>query len=126
MKKITIKKINEDIFYEKLENGLDVYLYVNKNIHNNYVTFTTKYGSIYNEFTNANGDTIKVPHGIAHFLEHKVFALENDPQPEEYYGSNGAITNAYTTFKNTTYLFSGANSLFSNVTDLLDFVQSIY
>jgi len=34
MEKITIKKINEDIIYEKLENGLDVYLYVNKNIHN--------------------------------------------------------------------------------------------
>ena len=126
MKKITIKKINEDIYYEKLENGLDVYLYVNKNIHNNYVTFTTKYGSIYNEFTDSEGEMIKVPKGIAHFLEHKVFALENDPQPEEYYGKYGCLTNAYTTFKNTTYLFSGTNNLFDNVAYLLDFVQSIY
>lgn len=126
MKKITIKKINEDIFYEKLDNGLDVYLYVNKNIHNNYVTFTTKYGSIYNEFTDSDGKMIKVPKGIAHFLEHKVFALENDPQPEEYYGKYGCITNAYTTFKNTTYLFSGTNNLLNNVVYLLDFVQSIY
>ena len=126
MKKITIKKINEDIYYEKLENGLDVYLYVNKNIHNNYVTFTTKYGSIYNEFTDNEGKMIKVPKGIAHFLEHKVFALENDPQPEEYYGKYGCLTNAYTTFKNTTYLFSGTNNLFDNVAYLLDFVQSIY
>jgi len=126
MKKITIKKINEDIYYEKLENGLDIYLYVNKNIHNNYVTFTTKYGSIYNEFTDNEGKMIKVPKGIAHFLEHKVFALENDPQPEEYYGKYGCLTNAYTTFKNTTYLFSGTNNLFDNVAYLLDFVQSIY
>ena len=32
MKKITINKINEDIYYEKLDNGLMVYLYVNKNV----------------------------------------------------------------------------------------------
>lgn len=126
MKKITIKKINEDIFYEKLDNGLDVYLYVNKNIHNNYVTFTTKFGSIYNEFTDSNGKMWKTPKGIAHFLEHKVFAVENDPQPEEYYGKYGCITNAYTTFKNTTYMFSGTNNLFDNVVYLLDFVQNIY
>jgi len=49
MKKIKINRVNEDIYYEKLDNGMDIYFYVNKNIHNNYVTFTTKYGSIYNE-----------------------------------------------------------------------------
>ena len=31
MKKITIKHVNEDIYFETLENGLKVYLYVNKN-----------------------------------------------------------------------------------------------
>ena len=126
MKKITIKKINEDIYYEKLDNGLDVYLYVNKNMQNNFVTFTTKYGSIYNEFEDENGKMIKVPNGIAHFLEHKVFVQKDDPQPEEYYGANGSICNAYTTFKNTTYLFSGTNNVYDNVNYLLDFVQNIY
>ena len=126
MKKITIKKINEDIYYEKLDNGLDVYLYVNKNIHNNYVTFTTKYGSIYNEFEDDNGKMIKVPNGIAHFLEHKVFVQKDDPQPEEFYGNVGCLTNAYTTFKNTTYLFNGPNNLEDNVKYLLDFVQNLY
>ena len=126
MKKITINKINEDIYYEKLDNGLDVYLYVNKNMQNNFVTFTTKYGSIYNEFEDENGKMIKVPNGIAHFLEHKVFVQKNDPQPEEYYGANGSICNAYTTFKNTTYLFSGTNNVYDNVNYLLDFVQNIY
>ena len=77
--------------------------YVNKNIHNNYVTFTTKYGSVYNEFEDENGKLIKVPNGIAHFLEHKVFVQEKDPQPEDFYGKNGALCNAYTTFKNTLF-----------------------
>lgn len=126
MKKITINKIDEDIYYEKLDNGLDVYLYVNNNMRNNYVTFTTKYGSVFNEFEDNKGKMIKVPNGIAHFLEHKVFVQKEDPQPEEYYGSNGSLTNAYTTFKNTSYLFSGTNNVYDNVNYLLDFVQDLY
>lgn len=127
MEKITIKKINEDIYFEKLDNGLTVYLYTNKNIHNNYVTFTTKYGSIYNEFNEVGQDKlIKVPNGIAHFLEHKVFVQEEGPQPEEFYGKNGGLSNAYTTFKNTTYLFSGTDNIEENVNYLLDFVQNLY
>lgn len=127
MKKITINHINEDIYYEKLDNGLSVYLYVNKNMHNNYVTFTTNYGSINNEFgLGEGGKFYKVPNGIAHFLEHKVFVQENDPQPEDYFARSGGVCNAYTTFKNTTYLFSSCNNLVDNVSFLLDFVQNIY
>lgn len=127
MKKITINKINEDIYYEKLDNGMDVYLYVNKDIQNNYVTFTTRYGSVYNEFEDSNkGKLEKVPNGIAHFLEHKVFVQEEEMQPEEFYAKNGALTNAYTTFKNTTYLFSGTDKIEENINYLLDFVQELY
>ena len=50
MKKIVINRVDETIYKEVLDNGMEVYFYVNKNIHNNYVTFTTKYGSVYNEF----------------------------------------------------------------------------
>ena len=126
MKKITIKKIDEDIYYEKLDNGLDVYLYTNKNVHNNYVTYTTKYGSIYNEFEDETGKMIKVPKGIAHFLEHKVFVEKDGLQPEEFYGQSGTLSNAYTTFKNTTYLFTGVNNLEDNICYLLDFVGNLY
>ena len=126
MKKITINKIDEDIYYEKLDNGLDVYLYTNNNIHNNYVTYTTKYGSIYNEFQDETGKMIKVPNGIAHFLEHKVFVEKDGPQTEEFYGASGTLSNAYTTFKNTTYLFSGVNNLEDNICYLLDFVGNLY
>ena len=127
MKKITIKHVNEDIYYEKLDNGMDVYLYVNKNMHNNYATFTTKYGSVNNEFgIGKDGKFYKVPNGIAHFLEHKVFVQEKDPQPEDYFAQSGGVCNAYTTFKNTTYLFSSCKNVIDNVGFLLDFVQSIY
>ena len=126
MKKITINKVDENIYYHKLDNGLDVYFYVNEHLHNNMVTFTTRYGSVYNEILDKNGKYKRVPNGIAHFLEHKVFVQKDDPQPEEFYGMSGCLSNAYTTFKNTTYLFTGTNNIYENVDYLLDFVQDLY
>ena len=127
MKKIKLKESNEIIYYDKLDNGLEVYLYNKDNFHSNYVTFTTKFGSVYNEFVPiGKSKMIKVPHGVAHFLEHKVFEQENDPQPMEFFSETGAVTNEYTTFKNTTYLFECSNDLIKNINYLLDFVQSPY
>lgn len=127
MKEIRLNNLDEVIYYKKLDNGLDVYLYNKEGVSNNYVTFTTKFGSIYNEFVPiGKNKMIKVPNGVAHFLEHKVFAQENGPQPEEFFASSGALCNAYTTFKNTTYLFSGPSALVKNIQFLLDFVQTPY
>ncbi len=127
MKKIKFNIIDEEVYYEKLDNGMDVYLFSKDNFHNNYVTFTTKFGSIYNEFVPIGKDKmIKVPKGVAHFLEHKVFIQEYDPQPSDFFAESGALTNAYTTFKNTTYLFTGPDNLVENVKYLLDFVQEPY
>ena len=50
MEKIRIKNLEEDVYYEKLDNGLEVYLYTKDDIYTNYVTFTTKYGYVYNDF----------------------------------------------------------------------------
>ena len=127
MKTIKLNGVDEVIYYKKLDNGLDVYLYNKEDANNNYVTFTTKFGSIYNEFTPiGKSKMIKVPNGIAHFLEHKVFAQEEDPQPDEFFAESGALSNAYTTFKNTTYLFSGPSKLKENICFLLDYVQQPY
>lgn len=127
MKKIKFNIIGEEVCYEKLDNGMDVYLFSKDNFHNNYVTFTTKFGSIYNEFVPIGKEKmIKVPKGVAHFLEHKVFIQKEDPQPSDFFAESGALTNAYTTFKNTTYLFTGPDNLIENVKYLLDFVQEPY
>ena len=127
MEKIKIKDIEEYVYYEKLSNGLEVYLYTKDTVHNNYVTFTTKYGSIYNEFVPIGKEEMtSFPRGIAHFLEHKVFVQKEDPQPMEFFARSGSVCNAYTTFKNTSYLFYATESLKENINYLLDYVQNIY
>ncbi len=127
MNKFKIKDIEEYIYYEKLDNGMEVYLYTKDTAHNNYVTFTTKYGSVYNEFVPIGESKMKsFPRGIAHFLEHKVFVQKEDPQPMEFFAKSGSICNAYTTFKNTSYLFYATESLKDNINYLLDYVQNIY
>lgn len=127
MEKIKIKDIDEYVYYEKLDNGLEVYLYKKDNVHNNYVTFTTKYGSVYNEFVPIDENEMKTfPKGIAHFLEHKVFVQKEGLQPMEFFAQSGSICNAYTTFRNTSYLFYATESLKENISYLLDYVQNIY
>lgn len=127
MEKFKLEATGEEIITETLDNGMTVYLYKKEDCTNNYVTFTTKFGSIYNEFIPIGKNKMtKVPNGVAHFLEHKVFVQEHDPQPEEFFARSGAICNAYTTFKNTTYLFSGPNNLEENIEFLLDYVQNPY
>ena len=52
--------------------------------------------------------------------------IVEEETPEEFFAKSGALCNAYTTFKNTTYLFSSCDNLLDNVGFLLDFVQNIY
>ena len=121
MKKITINHVNEDIYFETLDNGLKVYLYVNKNMHNNYVTFTTKYGAVYNEFVPIGKNKMKsFPKGIAHFLEHKVMALSENPNISKRINELGSLANAWTSYYGTNYNLFGSINPIENLKLLLD------
>ncbi len=122
MKEITIEKINKKLYYEKLNNGLQVYLLPNKKVKGYYVSFMTKYGSINTSFSSNNKD-INVPNGIAHFLEHKVFEQEDGIDPFTFFSKSGSDCNAYTGYDQTCYLFSGSSNIKKNINYLLDYVQ---
>ena len=127
LKVINISGTEDKLYYKKIDNGMEVYMIPNKNILNVYATFTTKYGSVVDEFVPINeSKMIKVPKGIAHFLEHKVFEQEGRMQPFEFYSKSGTDCNAHTTLNNTTYEFMGPNNFQENLEYLLDFVQSPY
>lgn len=127
MEKINLTDLSEEFFYEKLDNGLEIYMIPKKNVTDIYATFTTKFGSINTEFVPIGEDKMtKFNEGIAHFLEHKMFETEDGIDPFEFYSKNGASCNAYTSYDKTTYLFLGPGHLKENINYLLDYVQSIY
>lgn len=127
MKKIEIKHLDITLYEEVLDNGLKVYIVPKNNINNVYATFTTNYGSNTIEFIPIDGNKmVKVPYGIAHFLEHKCFEQEDGIDPFAFFGDNGSDANANTNQVKTTYLFSGPDYIEENLNYLLDYVQSPY
>lgn len=126
MEKIVYENIKETLYYEKLDNGLDVYLLPKKGFKKYYATFTTKYGSIDNTFIPiGKKEYLTVPDGIAHFLEHKMFESEKGDVFEEF-SEYAANSNAFTSFNRTAYLFSCTSYFEENLNLLLDFVQDPY
>lgn len=127
MKKTKLEKLKLEIYEEKLDNGLEIYIIPKNNCNNIYATFSTKYGSNNDEFTPINEKKMKkFPLGIAHFLEHKMFEMSDGTDPFEIYSNNGADANANTSNDKTTYLFSGPDFFKENLTYLLDYVQKPY
>jgi len=120
------EQMDEAVYYEKLNNGLQVYLMPKTGFNKTYATFTTKYGSIDNHFIPlGENEPIHVPDGIAHFLEHKLFEKE-DYDVFQKFSATGASSNAFTSFTRTCYLFSTTSEVETNLTTLLDFVQAPY
>ncbi|MFJ7696562.1 EF-P 5-aminopentanol modification-associated protein YfmH [Lysinibacillus fusiformis] len=126
MKTIEFKQLDETLYYEKLENGLDVYILPKKGFSKTFVTFTTKYGSIDRTFVPiGQTDSVTVPDGIAHFLEHKMFEKE-DGDVFQKFSEYGASANAFTSFTRTAYLFSSTDNIYKSTETLLNFVQEPY
>lgn len=126
MKTIEFKQLDETLYYEKLENGLDVYILPKKGFSKTFVTFTTKYGSVDRTFVPiGETESVTVPDGIAHFLEHKMFEKE-DGDVFQKFSEYGASANAFTSFTRTAYLFSSTDNIYKSTETLLNFVQEPY
>ena len=125
MKKNKIDFFNEYIYYEKIDNGLEIYILPNNKKEDIFVTLTTKYGGCNSQFM-YNDKYIKVPTGIAHFLEHKMFEQEDNIDPFSFFGSSGTYCNASTNYYNTSYIFAGSMNFKNNLNYLLDFIQNPY
>ena len=118
-------KLDLKVYSETLKNGLEIYIVPTAQNNNIYVTFSTKFGSRMCEFE-VNNQMTKVPLGIAHFLEHKVFEQKDGIDPFSFFSERGANANANTTYDKTTYLFSGVDFFEENLNYLLDYVQEPY
>lgn len=125
MKEINYDFFNTKLYYEKLNNGLEIYIIPNNKVKDIYVTLNVKYGGLNFPFK-LNNKYRNVPNGIAHFLEHKLFEQENGIDPMTYYSTNGADCNASTSYKVTSYMFSCVNNYKNNLKYLLNYVTHPY
>lgn len=117
-------KTNETIFYKKHPSGLKVYIMPKKGYSQNYAIFATKYGSVDSEFiVPGEKEVTKVPDGIAHYLEHKMFDMPDGSNVFDKFAKYGGNANAFTSFNMTAYLFSATSNLYENLAVLLDYVQ---
>ncbi len=125
MKQMKMNNLDLELFYEKLENGLEVYMIPKKGCKNTYVTYSTKYGSRDCEFVPIGSKSMKkTPGGVAHFLEHKMFEQEDGTDPFVFFSERGADANANTNYTKTTYLYSGTKFFEENLKYLLQYVES--
>ncbi|MEK3786653.1 EF-P 5-aminopentanol modification-associated protein YfmH [Paenibacillus sp. FSL K6-1230] len=124
MQSIPYEHLQETLYHEVMDNGLQVYVLPKPGFQKTFATFATKYGSVDNHFR-VKGQEHQVPDGIAHFLEHKMF---EEPEGDIFatFSSNGASANAFTSFDQTVYLFSATERIYDNLETLVNFVQHPY
>lgn len=126
IKTIEYKKIDEVLHVYEHPSGLKAFVIPKKGYSKKFATFSTHYGSINNTFV-VPGETevTRVPDGIAHFLEHKLFE-QKDGSVMDKFSALGSSPNAYTSFNQTVYLFSCTDKFEENFELLLDYVQNPY
>ncbi|MCO4328297.1 insulinase family protein [Staphylococcus hyicus] len=126
MQKTYYEQIDETVYSEKLENGLNVFIIPKRGFQKTFVTYTTAFGSLDFRFKPHDQNSfVTVPDGVAHFLEHKLFEKEDGDVFTDF-AEHDAQVNAFTTFDRTSYLFSATNHIEGNILRLLKMVESPY
>ncbi len=119
--------LKETILHGVHESGLRVYIIPKKGFCKYYAIYGTEYGSLDNVLNVPGTDeSIKLPDGIAHFLEHKLFEEEDGGNAFDRFALTGASSNAFTSFDMTAYLYSCTDNFYENLDILLDFVNHPY
>ena len=125
MQIIENNKIKEKMYIDKLENGLTVIVVPKKNIQKKYIVWGVNFGSVDNRFK-VNGEEIKIPDGIAHYLEHKMFEQRSGINSLDTLTNLGVDANAYTTNNYTAYLYECTDNFYEALDEFMDYVQNPY
>ena len=125
MKEIVLDGLDEKIYEYTTKCGLKVYMWVNEKVNSTLMSLSVKYGSIHTKFK-VGKKVYTVPNGLAHFLEHIKFNMKEDVTAHDEFIKIGGDSNAFTTFKYTSYIVFATQNKIENLNLLLDFVYNPY
>lgn len=127
MKEIELKGMKEKIYYEKVLKQLPVYIWKNEKVKGTFSALGVHYGSIHQDFKlEGENKYVKVPSGVAHFLEHINFYETDGTTATDFYMQYGSEVNAFTTFDYTCYHVYSTTAFKANLDHLLYFVLTPY
>lgn len=124
MEKRQYEKLGETIYHAVLPNGLHVYVDQRPEFSKKYAILASNYGGKDVAFRHKGVD-YRMPDGVAHFLEHKMFDMPegNALQALSQYG---ASPNAFTSSDITAYHFECIDHFEENLKTLVRFVTTTY
>ncbi len=124
MEKLEFPRVGERMYHQKLENGLNVFVFPKPEYQKGYAFFATNYGGMDMRFC-LDGQWHDTPAGVAHYLEHKMFDTK-DGNALQQLAANGASPNAFTGNAITGYYFESTEKFEENLKILLSFVSTPY
>ena len=117
-------ELQEQLFKTTLPNGLTVLVLPRPGFTRKVAYFVTDFGAIHTDFT-LDGQSMQVPGGIAHYLEHKMFDMP-DGDVMAKFAALGANPNAFTSYDLTAYYFHCTEHFYESLELLLQYVSTPY
>jgi len=119
---IKLKGLDEVVYYDCCDNGLPIYVWVNKKVNTFKGTITFLVGGEDVSFS-IRKKKYTIPFGTAHFLEHILCKNDQGKSLLEDFQKLGSYSNASTYPYRTTFEFVGTEHFFQNMELLLNSVQ---
>lgn len=123
MERLDFNRLREEVIYEKLQSGLNVYLIKKREFNKTLVNMSVKVSDLASRAAEDNKIS-QIPKGASHFLEHILF--------HKKYGSiylkslGGMMINGYTSNKSTSFVTSFSGNIEKNLELLFDLVWDFY
>lgn len=118
-------KLGFEAYHTELPCGLDLYV-IPENSPSTTAHYTVPFGGDDTHFIDKDGQEQYVPSGIAHFLEHKMFAKKDGPDLIQELREMGTYTNAATSIDKTNYYVKFGNNFEANLEKLIELGSELH